>query len=122
MTAQAPEGPFDSWDQRLVIIGRVTPYALLVISTTLALGSDPHWGSGRITLGLVAAAVVLTGWWVDLHPAWGQRRRLMALYYAGFLVLGTVLIARSPWFAFYAFTGVLHALQMLHRFWRYAGI
>ena len=122
MAAPVPNGLFDSWDKRLQVIGRIAPNALLVISTSLAVLTGGGWGSTRITLGLAVIAAVWTGWWVGLHPAWAQRRGLMGLYYAGFFLLALVLIARSPWFAFFAFTGVLHALQLFHGFWRYAGI
>jgi signal transduction histidine kinase len=122
MTAPSHEGRFDTWEKRLEILGRVAPFGLLVISVTLAMLSGGGWGSDRITLALAAAAGAWTGWWVSLHPAWAGRTALMRLYYVGFLALATVLIARSPWFAFFAFTGVLHALQLFRGFWRYAGV
>ena len=44
-------------------------------------------------------------WWVTLHPSWARRRRLMALYCAGLLLLLAVLVTRSPWFGLFAITG-----------------
>ena len=41
MLTPVAEGPLDSWDKRLELIGRVAPFGLLVISVTL---QDPSSG------------------------------------------------------------------------------
>ena len=46
----------------------------------------------------------------------------MALYCVGLLLLLAVLVTRSPWFGFFAFTGYLHTWELLAGRWRIAGV
>ena len=120
MTAAEP-GPVD-WDTRMEAIGRIACYLLLGISTLIALISGASSGGVLITLALAALAAVWHTWWVVLHRGWAERRVLMAVYFAGLYAVAIALVARSPWFAFFAFSGVVAALRFLHGFWRYAGV
>ncbi|HET9008274.1 MAG TPA: sensor histidine kinase, partial [Actinomycetes bacterium] len=56
------------------------------------------------------------------HPAWASRRRLMAVYCAGLLVLIGVLVTRSPWFGLFALTGYIHTYELLSGRWRVVGV
>jgi signal transduction histidine kinase len=103
--------------------GAAVPYLLLAAATLLAgLTGGWSWSEwlGTLALSLLAAGWIL--WLVTLHPAWAERRRLMALYYAGLLVLIGLLMTRSPWFGLFAFIGYLHAWQLLHGGWRLLGV
>jgi signal transduction histidine kinase len=111
----------ETLDQRMERASRFLPFFLLGISVLLTTLMDPHWGSLRITLGVSALAAVWTLCLVTLRPVWASQV-LMGIYFAGFLVFGAVLVVRSAWFGFYAFTGVLHAFQFFRGGWRYAGI
>lgn len=121
MKAPAPDGSMESWDKRLETFSRIGPYVLLLISTLLAVIAGP-WDNIRITLGLAVFATAWIAWWATLHPGWAKRRVLMGIYYVGLIALSALLVARTPWFAFFAFTGVMVALRLFHGFWRYAGI
>jgi signal transduction histidine kinase len=112
-----------SWEQRLSAGGQIVPYLLLAAATLLAvLTGGWSWRAWLGTLGLALLTAGWMLWFVTLHPAWAERRRLMALYYAGLLVLIGLLMTRSPWFGLFAFTGYLHAWQLLHGGWRLLGV
>jgi signal transduction histidine kinase len=99
------------------------PYLLLAAATLLA-GLTGGW-SWSEWLGTLALALLTAGWilwFVTLHPAWAERRRLMAFYYAGLVALIGLLMTRNPWFGLFAFTGYLHAWQLLHGGWRLLGV
>jgi hypothetical protein len=120
MTAPTPDGSLESWDKRLETFGRIGPYVLLLISTLIAVLAGP-WKDLWVTLGLVVFAAAWIAWWATLHPGWAQRRALMGIYYVGLIALIAALVVRTPWFAFFAFSGVMVALQLFRGFWRYAG-
>jgi signal transduction histidine kinase len=61
-------------------------------------------------------------WMVTLHPAWARRRALMAVYFVGLIGLIATLVARSPLFGFFAFSGYLHAVYALRGRWRLLGV
>jgi Histidine kinase len=121
MTTPAPDSGLESWDNRLETLGRIGPYVLLLISTLVAVMAGP-WKNIGVTLGLAVFAAAWTAWWATLHPGWTQRRTLMGIYYAGLIALIAALVARTPWFGFFAFSGVMVALQLFRGFWRYAGV
>jgi DNA-binding CsgD family transcriptional regulator len=108
-------------------IFRVAPYVLLAVSALLATiaGDVIEHRSAAYRLGTIAVAGLAAGWmlWmVTLHPSWARRRRLMALYCAGLLLLLAVLVTRSPWFGLFALTGYLHTWELLPGRWRVAGV
>jgi signal transduction histidine kinase len=106
---------------------RVVPYVLLVVATLLASMADDliehrtaAYRLGTLGVAVVAAAWML--WMVTLHPQWAGRRRLMALYCAGLLILIGVLVTRSPWYGLFALTGYLHTWELLAGRWRVVGV
>jgi signal transduction histidine kinase len=117
----------DISDRRLERAFRVVPYVLLATSTLLASMADElieHRTAAYrlVTLGVAALAAGWMLWMVTLHPSWARRRRLMALYCAGLLVLIGVLVTRSPWFGLFALTGYLHTWELLAGRWRVVGV
>ena len=126
MTVPQTDVQLDAPD-RLERAFRVAPYVLLAVSTLLATIADDVVGhrSAAHRLGTLAVAGLAAGWmlWlVTLHPAWARRRRLMALYCVGLLLLLAVLVTRSPWFGLFALTGYLHTWELLAGRWRIAGV
>jgi signal transduction histidine kinase len=106
---------------------RVAPYLLLAVSTLLASIADDlieHRSVAYrlVTLALAGLAAGWMLWMVTLHPSWAARRRLMALYCAGLLLLLAVLVTRSPWFGLFALTGYLHTYELLTGRWRVLGV
>ena len=127
MTVPQTDVRLDTSDRRLERAFRVVPYVLLAVSTLLASMADDliEHRTAAHRLGMLGVAAVAAGWmlWmVTLHPAWARRRRLMALYCAGLLVLIGVLVTRSPWFGLFALTGYLHTWELLSGRWRVAGV
>lgn len=119
----APESTLDVWERRLELFSCISPYALLATSAVLAwLEPGQAWSDQLVTLGLAALAGLWMLWLVTLHPAWAQRRALMAVYYAGLLVFVALLITRNAWFGLFAFTGYLHAWHFLWGGWRVVGV
>jgi signal transduction histidine kinase len=127
VTIPPTDDRLDAAPQRLERALRVVPYVLLAVATLLAsMAGDPigqRSAAYRVgTLGVAALAAGWILWWVTLHPAWAGRRRLMAVYCAGLLVLIGVLVTRSPWFGLFALTGYLHCWELLAGGWRVAGV
>ena len=75
------------------------PYILL---TALALASVAARHDLQrplaLTLAVMAALAVWTGWMVTLHPAWRAHPRKMAVYLSGLIAGSAVLIGVAPWF------------------------
>ena len=110
-------------ERRLEAWLRVVPFVLLAMSMLPYLITQrPTAGDVGRTLAVVALAAAWLTWWVVLHPDWATRRVLMSVYYAGFLVLSALLVARSPWFAFFCWIGYLHAFRFLAGPARYIGL
>ena len=113
----------DAHERRLEAWLRVVPFVLLAMSMLPYLITQrPAAGGVGRTLAVVALAAAWLAWWVVLHPDWATRRVLMSVYYAGFLVLSALLVARSPWFAFFCWIGYLHAFRFLAGPARYVGL
>jgi signal transduction histidine kinase len=120
----ATTGSLDGWERRLDAVVRFVPYVALGVSAALAWLAARYWPGPSLppTLVLSALAAGWMLWFVTLHPAWGQRRALMAAYYVGLLALIAVLVLRSPVYGFFAFSGYLHAVYALHGWWRLPGV
>ncbi len=82
----------------------------------------PSAGDVGRTAALAALTAAWVAWWVPLHPDWAANRVLMSVYYLGFLVFSALLVARSPWFAFFCWIGYLHAYRFLTGPARYIGL
>ncbi len=110
-------------EQRLEAWMRIVPYVLLVISTIPYLITDrPGAADAGRTLAAAGLAAAWVAWWVTLHPQWAGRRVLMGIYFVGFVACCTLLVARSPWFAFFCWIGYIHAYRFLASPLRFAGL
>ncbi|MEU8260797.1 sensor histidine kinase [Micromonospora sp. NPDC048999] len=112
-----------AWESREVTFSRRLPYFGLAVGTLLAIFA-PVPGALPVapTLAVTVAAGCWVAWFVTLHPDWLGRRRLMAAYYVGLIAFAAVLVLASPWYAFFAWVGFLHAFLMLRGGWRFAGV
>lgn len=103
---------------------RWLPYLTLAGSTILMIVAGDNVPSGAPLGVTVAVAVCAAGWmlwFVTLHEQWKDRRRLMAVFFVGLVLLIGVLILCSPLFGFFAWTGYLFVLQTLHGRWIMVG-
>lgn len=113
----------DRWERRETAFFAAAPYALLAVSTLMAL--LPVWDVEvqlPAVLGLSLVTAVWVAWFVTLHPDWLRHHRLMAFYYVGLTVLSAGLVLLAPWYGIFAFTGYVHAAVCLRGPWRYAGV
>jgi signal transduction histidine kinase len=107
-----------------VAIARWGPYIGLAVgaATTPFFVTGPALRFWMTTGSLVLVTVVWTFafTWRDRPPAaW---RRAGAVYIAGLLVLGFLLVRQSPFFGFYVFVGYYHSFEYLRGRWRWAGL
>lgn len=89
---------------------RVVSYVLLPLSTGFILISDRTFEHKAITLGLAATAGAWT-WVMFTRPGLsvGSPRWQMYVYFAGFLVIATVMMWHDPMFFVYVISGFFHA-------------
>jgi signal transduction histidine kinase len=103
---------------------RWLPYLTLAGSTAMVVVAGdvglPRAPLG-ITLAVVAVAAAWMLWFITLHPQWADRRRLMGGFFAGLVVLLAALIACSPLFGFFVWSGYLFVIQTLRGRWAVAG-
>jgi len=113
----------DAWERREGPALAVLPYGLLAVSVVLTVILRGGPGTALlIDLALAGLAAAWMLWMVTLHPAWVERPRLMALYFAGLIALMAVMVVRAPWFGLFAFTGYLHAFLVLRGRWWLVGV
>jgi signal transduction histidine kinase len=116
VTFHLPDSGLESLERRYETITRYVPYLLVVLPLVLyALTQSPPLSSLLITAGIAAAAAGWITWWV-------RRSSAMGVYFAGFAVFAGVLVARSPWYAFFTWVGFVYAYQYLNRGWQYVGV
>ncbi|WP_328467154.1 sensor histidine kinase [Streptomyces sp. NBC_00448] len=110
-------------DQRLEPLMTVAPYvilaALVVVTLVVKRGAG---GSLLIDLGLCATAALWMLWMFTWHPAWRERVAVMAVFFAGLVVLIGVLVLRDPWFGLFTPAGYSYAFGVLVWPWRLAGV
>lgn len=111
-----------AWEDRESSFHRVLPLIALAAATLLAVfvevpGAQPL----PATLAVAAMAAGWITWFLLLHRR-SDRRSVMVVYYAGFLVLAAVLVLCSPWYGFFAWVGFIHAFIALPGNWRFAGV
>jgi signal transduction histidine kinase len=112
----------DPWERHERVALRVIPYFSLGVAVLMALLTHREFpGSVPVTLGLAAFTAVWMLWLVTLRPGWEPRTWLVAVFYAGLLVLIAVLVARNPLFGFFAFNGYLFA-GLLPKRWGVVGV
>src|SRR5215472_2593566 len=101
---------------------RVVPFVLLTFPLLpYALTQNPSAGAFGITVGLAVAAGAWITWMIILHPGWTQRPWLMRFFFIGLVAFILVLTVRSPWFAFFTWTGFMYAFRFLTGAWRWIG-
>ena len=123
MTFRVPDSGLESLEPRYEAITRYVPYLLVTLPLVLyALTQSPPLSGLLITAGVAAAAAGWNTWWINLHPGWTRRRALMGIYFAGFTGFAAVLVARSPWYAFFTWAGFVYAFQYLAGRWQYVGV
>jgi signal transduction histidine kinase len=121
--AGTPGSSLEAPERRLEIWLRMVPFVLLIMSMIPYLVTQrPSAGDVGRTAALAALAAAWVAWWVPLHPGWAANRVLMSVYYLGFLAFSALLVARSPWFAFFCWIGYLHAYRFLTGPARYIGL
>lgn len=119
-------GPFDdtrleTWTRREGPMLGTLPFVLLgvcALVTAILRGPD---GELAIDLALSAVAAAWILWMVTLHPAWVERRGLMAVFFVGLLALMAALVIRQPLYGFFAWSGFLFAIRVLPHPWTLAG-
>ena len=125
MTDSTAVARLDRWRRRLDRWLLVVPYAALAASLVLFfIGRRFDEVPQKPLLGTVLLVLFTAGWltwWVTMHPQWETRRLLMAVFFAGLLVLIGLLVWRSPLFGFFAWSGYLYTVYALAGGWRLAG-
>ncbi len=100
------------------------PYLALgasVLLVVVAGDAVPRGAPLPVIIAVAAVAGAWMLWFFTLHPRWEHRRGLMAGAFAGLLALTAALIAGSPLFGFFAWTGYLFTFQALRGRWTLAG-
>ena len=117
MSIGEPESRLDAWERREQPFIAVLPYVMLIISVilTVIIKGDGGVAAMLPDLGLAALTAAWMLWFFTLHPAWRERRLLMAAFFAGLIALTAVLVVHDPWFGFFSFTVYFYA------FWLPAG-
>ncbi|TDE94103.1 sensor histidine kinase [Occultella glacieicola] len=106
-------------EHREAAVIRVLPYALLAVSTVIALmGPAP----APAVLGLTAVAAGWLVWLGRLDRRPDPDVRLLGLYFAGLTVWTAALVALAPSYGIFAFIGYVHAFLYLRGRWRYVGV
>jgi signal transduction histidine kinase len=111
------------WERRLSSAATAVPYFVLLVSTVLYLvvTNDPP-PAKLVNLGIVALAGLWMLWWFTLHPAWRERRGLMAVFVLGVLGFFAVLGLRDSTFGFYAYAGYIYSIEVLPGRWKFVGV
>ena len=102
------------WERRIEPLLVVVPYVLLVllVGATVATKRDEP---GSLLIDLLICAVIalwiLAGY--VLRPAWRRRRRVMAVFLGGLIVLTFVMVLRDPWFGFFTPACYLYGFRLI---------
>ncbi|GAB3449636.1 sensor histidine kinase [Actinophytocola sediminis] len=114
----------ERWEHRERTTLRAIPFLLVIVSTGIAL-AQPMWGMPNRSAAIIPLVCLVTAWMVwfyAAHPQWRSRRRLMAGYVTGFLLICGALVVITPWFGILAFLGYLHSMETLVGRWRFVGV
>src|SRR5215475_9361511 len=95
----------DTWEQLQGSAIAILPFAMLGVTVVLTVLLPPGHGPVVLDLLLAGFAGLWILWFYTLHPAWRERRRLMAVFFAGLLAVMAVMVIVDPWFGFFTFTG-----------------
>ena len=128
MSWQKPEAGRDetarleAWERREAPALAVLPYAMLAAASALTIVLSTGLRATLITLAVAVAAGGWLLWGYTLHPAWRERRRWMAVFFAVLIALMAVLAVRSPIFGFFTFTGYFFTFWLPRGRWRMIGV
>jgi signal transduction histidine kinase len=101
----------------------VLPYPLLAFCALLTVIIEgPTGRTTLINLGLSALAAAWMLWMFTLHAAWRERPRVMAVFFAGLVLILAVLVFRAPWYGFFSPAGYFFAFRLLPWPWRLPGV
>lgn len=97
------------------------PYALLVVSTLIALTVSDTFLPLAVVVTLVAVTALWLVWFLSLHRRWHSDPRLMGVYFGGLMVLAAALVISAPFYGIFAFVGYIHTTLFLSGRWQYLG-
>ncbi len=112
----------EAWKRREGPMLDALPFVLLGVCTVVTAATRGPGVELTIDLALSASAAAWILWMVTLHPAWIERRALMAVFFVGLLALMTALVVRQPLYGFFAWSGFLFAVRILPHPWTLAGV
>jgi len=106
-----------SWERWVEVAYVWLPYATLAISVVLMQAGSKTMSDRLVGVGLTLVAAAWTWLTFTRHgsPSHLSQRHLR-IYFAGFLVIATLLIFREPVFLVYGITGFFHA-SLLRPWW-----
>ncbi|WP_035303319.1 sensor histidine kinase [Actinokineospora inagensis] len=119
-----PHAEFDRLERRETLAFKVLPYFLLAVSLAVTL-LQPLWDVSANLPAVLGLTAVTVAWVFSYHrapPRWLDNAPLMAVYYAGLIVLAAALVAVAPWYGFFTIVGYGKAFQCLRGRWRYVGV
>lgn len=111
-------------ERREGVFYAVLPYALLAISTVLAL-LQFGWEEERVNLPATLGLTLATAAWLAVFfPPRGRKpsRAPVGVAYAGLMTAAAGLVMLASWYGIFAFTGYIHAFLFLSGAWRYVGV
>jgi signal transduction histidine kinase len=115
----------DGWRGLVDVRLRWLPYLALAGSTIMVVVGGDGIGLPRAPIGVTLVLALVTAgwmlWFVTLHPQWETRRRLMGGFFAGLVVLLAALVACSPLFGYFVWSGYLFVIQTLRGRWTMVG-
>ncbi len=102
----------NTWERLEAPALAVLPYVMLVAASAFTPVVYHGLGRNLITLGIAALAGVWLLWGFTLHPAWRERPRWMAVFFAVLVTLMAVLVVRAPLFGFFSYTGYFFTFHL----------
>lgn len=117
-------GPSVDFNRRWNLGWRSVPYPVILLASVVFLVRAPGPGTAVLgTVALVLAMLAWHGWFVFVRADWPEERLVpMVTYFAGYLVLGTVLAWRDPVFVTVLIAALPTAFATLPGHWAYAGV
>jgi signal transduction histidine kinase len=116
-------GRLERWEQWELPALDAMPYVTLVLSTAGAAVFDT--GKTRDVLADLVLGTVTGAWMLSmytLNPRNRLRPQVMAVFFAGLVVLMAALVVIDPVFGFFTWTGYIWTYRVLHGRWRIAGV
>jgi signal transduction histidine kinase len=109
MSSPTERSPLEAWRRGWPFPGAVMSYVIL--AGLAASATTSQWGSVSVNLTVCAVAAV---WMlILLHPAPRKRVWAMAVFMAGFIAITAILVARDPWFGFFAGVGYGYSIRLM---------